>query len=67
MATLKEANHVRAALKMRLSRFWWYSSSEVASGKGDYYIVIIVKRLNNFVRKTVPSVIDGVAIKSELG
>lgn len=67
MATLKEANHVRAALKMKLSRFWWYSSSEVTAGKGDYYIVIIVKRLNNFVRKTVPSVIDGVTIKSELG
>lgn len=67
MATLKEANHARAGLKMKLSRFWWYSSSEVMLGKGDYYIVVMVKRLNNFVRKNVPSVIDGVSIKSELG
>lgn len=67
MATLKEANHVRAGLKMKLSRFCWYSSSEVMPGKGDYYIVVVVKRLNNFVRKHIPSVIDGVSIKSELG
>jgi len=67
MATLKEANLARAGLKMKLSRFWWYSSSEVAAGKGDYYIVVAVKRLNNFVRKHVPSVINGVSIKSELG
>lgn len=67
MATLKEANLARSGLKMKLSRFWWYSSSEVMPGKGDYYIVVIVKRLNNFVRKNVPSVINGVSIKSELG
>lgn len=67
MATLKEANHARAGLKMKLSRFWWYSASEVLPGKGDYYIVVIVKQLNNFVRKHIPSVINGVSIKSELG
>lgn len=67
MATLKEANLVRAGLKMKLSRFWWYNSSEVVPGKGDYYIVIVVKRLNNFVRKNVPAVINGVSIKPELG
>lgn len=67
MTTFKAANQVRASLKIRLSRFWWYSSSEVFPGKEDYYIVISVKKLNNFIRKHIPSVIDGVVIKVELG
>jgi len=67
MATVKEANQVRAALKMRLSRYWWYASSEVLPGKGGYYIVVTVKQLNNFIRKYIPYVINGVTIKPELG
>ncbi len=67
MTTVKEANQVRAALKMRLSRFWWYCYSDVLSGKSGYYIVVYVKQQNNFVRKHIPYVISGVTIKPELG
>jgi hypothetical protein len=66
MATFKEANQVRAALKMKLSFFSWYNSSGVNSGDGDYFIVIHVKKLDNFVRKQIPPVIDGVTVKTEL-
>ena len=66
MATFKEANHVRVALKMKLSFFYWYSASGVFSGNGDYYVVVSVKKLDNFVRKHIPSVIDGVVVKAEL-
>jgi hypothetical protein len=66
MATFKEANQVRAALKMKLSFFHWYSASGVFSGDGDYYIVVSVKKLDNFVRKNIPAVINGVTVKTEL-
>lgn len=67
MTTVKEANQIRAALKMRLSRFWWYISSDVLSDKNGYYIIVYVKQQNNFVRKRIPYNINGVIIKSELG
>ena len=66
MATFKEANQVRFALKMKLSFFSWYSASGVFSGDGDYFVTVNVKRLDNFVRKHIPSVIDGVTVKVEL-
>jgi hypothetical protein len=66
MATFKEANQIRVALKMKLSFFSWYNASTIFSGNGDYYVVINVKKLDNFVRKQIPPVIDGVTIKTEL-
>lgn len=67
MTTVKEANQIRAALKMRLSRFWWYAFSDVLPGKNGYYIIVYVKQQNNFVRKHIPHNINGVIIKPELG
>ena len=67
MTTVKESNQIRASLKMRLSRFWWYCYSDVLSVKSGYYIVVYVKQQNNFVRKHIPYVISGVTIKHELG
>ena len=65
MATFKEANQVRVALKMKLSYFYWYNASGVFSGNGDYHVVVNVKKLDNFVRKQIPPVIDGVVVKVE--
>lgn len=66
MATFKEANQVRAALKMKLSLYSWYSSSAVMSENDGYFIVVCVKHLDNKVRKIITPVIDGVSIKAEL-
>lgn len=66
MAIFFEANQVRLALKMKLSAYGWYSSSAVISQDDGYSIVIVVKRLDNQVRKLVPSVINGVSIKTEV-
>ena len=66
MTTFKEANQVRAALKMKLSNYAWYSASGVFTVDADYLIVITVKKIDNQVRKLIPPVIDGVSIKTEL-
>ena len=66
MATFKEANQVRLALKMKLSQNSWYNSSSVLFVDDGYYISVIVKQIDNKVRKTIPPVIDGVSIKVEM-
>jgi len=66
MTTFREANQIRAALKMKLSNYHWYNSSCVLFDKDDYYIVVHVKRLDNQVRKTIPPVYDGVTVKTEV-
>ena len=66
MSTFKEANQVRAALKMKLSNYAWYSASGVFTAADDYIIVVTVKKLDNQVRKLISPVIDGVSIKTEV-
>lgn len=66
MTTFREANQIRAALKMKLSNYSWYNSSCVLFDKDDYYIVVHVRKLDNNVRKTIPPVSDGVSIRTEL-
>lgn len=66
MATFKEANQVRVALKMKLSVYSWYSSSAIMSENDGYSIVVSVQNLDNKVRKIITPVIDGVSIKAEL-
>ena len=65
MATFKEANQVRLALKMKLSRYSWYVSSVVISSQDGYSVLINVKEVNNTVRKIIPPLVDGVEIKTE--
>lgn len=65
MATFKEAHQVRVSLKMKLSQHCWYANSTVVSNEGDYSVVVVVKKLDNKVRKIIPPVIDGISIKVE--
>jgi len=65
MSTFKEAHQVRVALKVKLSQYCWYANSTVVSNDGDYSIVVVVKKLDNQVRKIIPPVIDGISIKTE--
>ncbi len=66
MATFKEANQVRIALKMKLSVYSWYSSSAVTSEADGYSVMVAVKKLDNHVRKLITPVVDGVSVKTEL-
>lgn len=66
MATYMEANQVRLALKMKLSAYSWYSASGVFQNDGEYFVVISVKKLDNQIRKLIPQVVNGIAVKTEL-
>ena len=66
MASFFEANRVRLSLKMKLSMFYWYSSSYVVSEKDGYSITVCVKKINNLVKKTIPPVINSVSIRTIL-
>lgn len=66
MSTFREANQVRAALKMKLSNYAWYNSSCVLYDKDDFYIVVHVKKIDNQVRKTIPPVYDTISVRTEL-
>jgi len=65
MSTFNEANQVRLALKLRLSNYWWYSSSRASTLSDGFGVIVSVKQLDNTVRKTVPQVVDGISIRTE--
>jgi hypothetical protein len=66
MTNFFEANQARLALKMKLSNYSWYSSSAVVSADDGYSVVVVVKVLNNQVRKLIPPVVNGISIKTEI-
>lgn len=66
MASFSEVHQVRLALKMKLSQFAWYNSSRVFTLDEGFGILVSVKQLDNTVRKTIPPVINGVSIKTEI-
>jgi hypothetical protein len=66
MGTFKEANQIRLSLKMKFSMYAWYSSSAVTADSDGFAVTIYVHQLHNQVRKTIPQVIDGINIKTEL-
>lgn len=66
MAIFKDADQERVALKMKLSNFAWYGSSSVVSCEDGYYILILVKKINNYVKKHIPPLINGVVVKMAL-
>ena len=66
MKTFREANQIRAALKMKLSNYAWYNSSNIMYEQDDYCIVVHVRSLDNQIRKIIPPVLDGVSIRTEI-
>jgi hypothetical protein len=65
MSTFKEANQVRLILKMKLSSYYWYTSSRVIADSDGFAVVITVKILDNKVRKIVAPVTQGISVKLE--
>lgn len=66
MATFNEANQARLRLKMKLSEYSWYSSSAVISDDASYAVAVIVKTIDNSVRKVIPPVVNGVSVRTDL-
>lgn len=63
MKTFKEANSARTALKIQLSCFQWTKHLSVESDNDGFCVVVYTSFINNIVKKNVPTVYDGVAIK----
>ena len=66
MATYTEAGQVHVQLKMTLSNFAWYHSSLIVSSSDGYSVLVLVRKLDNQVRKVIPQVINGVSIRTDL-
>ena len=66
MVSFKEANQARLSLKMICSNFGWYNESIVIPFEDDYCVVISVSKIDNKVRKVIPTVHYGVSIKVEV-
>lgn len=66
MATFKEANQVRTALKMKLANYAWYKSSTVCGVSDGWGVAVSVKKMDNKVRKLVPPVVEGISVKTEV-
>jgi len=66
MATFTEANQVRNSLKIKLSNFAWYNDSVVTLVNDGYSVLIHVSKIDNFVRKTIPPLVNNVEIKVEI-
>ena len=66
MSTFREANQVRTSLKMKLSNYSWYKSSRINTAPDGWEIVIVVKKLDNKVRKVISPVVDGISIRTEV-
>ncbi len=66
MVTFSVANQVRLALKMKLFRYAWYTSSRVIPQGDEYVVVIAVKKLDDQVRKLISPVMSGVSVRTEL-
>lgn len=63
--SFRNANQARAALKMKLSVFHWYLGSRVVADNDGFSIEVVVKKIDNQIRKIIPPVVDGVSVKAE--
>ena len=66
MSTFSEANQARLSLKMKLSQHAWYHSSHVVPVEDGFMVSVVVKILNNNIRKYLPPVVNGISIKVEV-
>lgn len=65
MSSFKDAAQVKTELKMNLSNFAWYKSIAVGQDDSGYCVVVQVSKIDNSVRKVVPQVVNGIAVKVE--
>lgn len=66
MSIFREANQARIALKIKLSYHAWYKGSVVCAVSDGWGVLVYTKKIDNSVRKVVPPVLNGVAIRTEV-
>jgi hypothetical protein len=66
MTTFFEASQARIVLKMKLIEYAWYKNSSVVSSEDGFEVLIGVSRLNNMIRKKIPTQLYGVNISAEI-
>jgi hypothetical protein len=63
---IKETNTLRHGLKHKLSNYGWYHNSYVIGDFEGYAIVVEVTKIDDFVKKVVPSWIKSTNVKLQL-
>lgn len=67
MIDFKKAYQSRLLLKMKLVNYAWYNSSSILFSKeNDYFINVLVKKVDDQVRKIIPSIINDVVVRIEI-
>lgn len=66
MLTFNNANQARLALKMKLSKYAWYSSSMVMLLKDEYTVFIFVHYADKDLKKIIPPTFNGYNVKVEV-
>lgn len=66
MTSFKEANLARISLKIPFSHYSWVKGLAVEADGDGFCVVVYVTHIDNQIRKTIPSVHDGVSIKIEV-
>jgi hypothetical protein len=64
--TFSEANQLRLKLKMKYSLHWWYSSGVVVAIDDGFGVIIMVKQLDNNIRKIISPIVNGIVVKTEV-
>ncbi len=65
MHSFIEVNKTRTTLKMNLSNYSWYLGSRVELRNGELTIKVLVKKINDKIKKIVPHILDGIEISLE--
>ena len=67
MATFMEATRIKNSIKMKLSQKAWFNAIriEYKSGNSGYCVVIYVDKINDEVKRFIPSSKEGVDILLE--
>lgn len=64
MTTFSEANQAKLSLKMQLHHYAFYDSAAVIiEHNGDFGVMILVRGLNDNIRKIIPTVHMGTSIQ----
>ena len=66
MATFFQANQVRLAIKMMLSKYAWFAGTLVVPTKEDFLVLVQVHKIDDGIRKVIPVVKDGIEIKTDI-
>lgn len=67
MTSFSEANQAKLKLKMTLSNHYWYDSITMTTDNDDWCILVSVNKLDSSVKKLIPNVLNGIAIKIDTG